>query len=404
MNDLQDKIIPVFLKRRCFFRNCKGKIMEKQNSYGKIALYIPLLEGGGAERIFVNLANEFARRGFCVDLILNQKKGPYLSNIEKRVDVIELGPGRTLFCILPLGLLLKKSNPDVLITALDHTNMAAVIVKYLFFLKTKIILTRHVYSEGGEKPSGIKNKFRLLTRFLLYRGADKLVAVSEGVANSLVNEIKIKREAVEVIYNPLVDDAISVMKEEDVKHPWFGENKKNHRIIISAGRLVPLKNFPVLIKAFAYLNRKKGNLKLVILGEGSELKRLKALAERLGVGGSVSFPGFINNPYAYITNSDVFALSSNLEGCPNVLVEALACGTPVVSTDCPSGPSEILQNGKYGKLVPMGDYKAFAEALEDVLENPPDSAFLEKRSWDFSVSKNTGKYLNLLFPGMGGEV
>jgi glycosyltransferase involved in cell wall biosynthesis len=225
-----------------------------------------------------------------------------------------------------------------------------------------------------------------------YPLADAVVACSKGVAEDLVQNMKVPRERVHVIYNP-TDPEIEAKAQEPVDHPWFKNSKIP--VILCVARLAPEKDLPTLIRAFSIV-RKERPAKLVILGEGSERAKLEALVKELGLEGDVWMPGFVDNPFKFMKRATVFALSSKFEGFGMVIAEALAVGTPVVSTDCPSGPAEILGGGKWGKLVPVGDYEKLAEAILETIENPPDREKLKERGRDFSLDRIGQQYLQLI--------
>jgi glycosyltransferase involved in cell wall biosynthesis len=229
-----------------------------------------------------------------------------------------------------------------------------------------------------------------------YPLADVVSAVSQGVLDDLS---EISSRAVRnghVIYNPVVSDELMEASRQEVSHPWF-EEESNVPVLLGVGRMDPQKNFVLLVRAFAKLNH-HCEARLVILGDGNERGKLKALVRELGVEDKVDFIGFKDNPYKYMANASLFVLSSNFEGLPTVLIEALACGCPVVSTDCPSGPHEILEGGKWGRLVPVGDEEALAEAMQEALSEPHDPDRLRQRAMDFTADRVVDDYLDVFFP------
>ena len=360
----------------------------------KITLFIPSLHGGGAEKVFVNLANGFIKKNKKVDLILAKQEGPYLKDLSEKVNIINLNKKRVLFTLLPLIQYLNREKPDILISALSHANIITLIANYFINNKIKVIVTEH-------NPISIKNNQlfflkKLLTKFFikkLYKKSNKVVAVSRGVANDLVKTLKISENNLHVIYNPIYTSGLVKKPSSEFFHKWL-DNKKDI-IIIAIGRLTKQKNFLLLIKSFEIIV-KKINVKLIILGEGEERQNLEKSIQNLNLQNSIDLPGFVDNPYSFLNKSNIFVLSSDFEGFGNVLVEAMACGTPVVSTNCPSGPSEILENGKYGKLVPVNNPNALAEAIIETLNNPIESSILQKRASFFSVEKSVNEYLKII--------
>jgi glycosyltransferase involved in cell wall biosynthesis len=358
----------------------------------KIAFFIPSLRGGGAERVFVDLANNFAKRGLSVDLVLAQKEGPYLKDVSSKVNIIDLKSKRVLFSLLPLIKYLKSKKPDSLISAIFHANIITLIA--CLFCRCDVIVTEHSPFSVTQKKLPLWKRFIVKTAMkLLYGRAKTIVTVSNGVAEDFVKKIGIKKENLHTIYNPVDIKSVLERSKEDSSHKWLKNKEK--KVLLGVGRLTEQKDFSTLIKAFVKL-RKKKEIKLIILGEGKDRKSLEKLIKELQIENDVDMPGFIDNPYSCMANSDIFALSSEYEGFGNVLVEAMACGTPVVSTDCPCGPSEILDNGKYGKLVPVGDINDLAGAIEETLENPIEKKLLQERAKYFSVEKITKEYIDIM--------
>jgi glycosyltransferase involved in cell wall biosynthesis len=358
-----------------------------KNSNSKISFFISSFRGGGAERVFLNLTNGFVKRGFDVDLILAQKEGPYLKNVSEKVNIIDLKSKRILFSVPSFIKYLRKEKPNYLFSTLTHVNIIACLTKIIFRPKTKVVIRQANYLSSS------RNKVIKLLVKIFYNRADKIIAISKGVKKDLISKFKVEPKKIKVIYNPIFKEDIFKKAKETVNHKWF-INKK-YPIILGVGRLTAQKDFFTLIHAFNKLQKKK-EIKLVILGEGEDRSKLQELVRKLKLRDKVDLYGFVDNPYTYMARSDVFVLSSQHEGFGNVLVEAMACGTPVVSTNCLSGPSEILKNGEYGKLVPVGDIKALARAISETLENPIAPETLRKRAEFFSVERAVGKYLEII--------
>lgn len=383
--------------------------MLYSNKNKKIALFIPSLAGGGAERVFVNLANEFARRGISVNLVLAKKEGPYLKDVSESVKVIDLKARRVLFAVFPLIKYLRQEKPRVLLSTVDHANIIAVLARFLSRAKIKVIIrVANNLSVSLQGTKGYRWPLRLYGTILFSRFADEIVTVSKGVAEDFAKTAKVARGRIKVIYNPTVTPKIFNKANEVPKiknrKPSFAkqgtgedEAKKSRRpskVVLGVGSFLRQKGFETLIRAFAKVRENK-RVKLIILGEGEERKKLESLVKDLKLEEDVDMPGFMENPYAYMAKADIYVLSSWWEGLPNTLIEAMACGTPVVSTDCPSGPREILEDGKYGKLVPVGDVEAMVKAIEETLEDPPDSKKLRERVKAFSLEKAADEYLKL---------
>jgi glycosyltransferase involved in cell wall biosynthesis len=223
--------------------------------------------------------------------------------------------------------------------------------------------------------------------------ADGIVAVSDSVARDLAENTQLDRKSIKTIYNPVVDSRLRELADTPLNHPWFKPGAAP--VILAVGRLIPQKDFQTLIRAFAILQR-KSKARLVILGEGRQRLELESLTQELGIAPHVEMPGFVSNPYQYMAGASVFALTSRYEGLPGVLIQALACGCPVISTDCPGGSAEILDHGKYGRLVPINNDTVLADAMDSVLNEQPDKNILRKRASLFSVERATQQYLDYL--------
>lgn len=359
----------------------------------RVALFIPSLRGGGAERMMLNLAGEFAERGLNVDLILAKAEGPYLAEKHPSVRLIDLKAPRVLFSLPGLVRYLRRERPVALLSALDHANLVALWARRLARVPVRVVASvRSTVSQATAGSRSKRSRWILQGMRLFYPRAEAVVAVSEGVARDLAELTGLSREKIKVIYNPVVNQVLFAKSEEALDHPWFLPGEPP--VILGVGRLTQAKDFPTLIRAFA-LVRKKRAARLMILGEGEERPKLEALVRELGLEREVTLPGFVDNPYKYMKRAAVFVLSSRWEGLPGVLIEAMASGAPVVSTDCPSGPREILEDGRWGRLVPVGDVYALAEAIIETLdeEHHPDVA---NRAKDFAVELAVEKYINVL--------
>ena len=336
-----------------------------------IAFYMYELHGGGAERIIVNLMQNFVQRGLKVDLVLSRAVGPYLPQVPSEVRLIELSAQLPFRDAVPkLARYLRKERPTVMLATVHLNTEVALLAKALAFNSTRVFVREASHlSLEARMPidfTGSSQKIRwapLLAK-LLYPWADGIIAISKGVAEDLVQITGLPERRIQVIYNPAVNPDLQEKAQEPLDHPWFKAGESP--VILGVGRLELQKDFSTLIRAFAQV-RQAYSCRLVILGQGSEQQKLNNLVAELGIENDVAMLGFVENPYSYMAKATVFALSSVWEGFGNVIVEAMALGTPVVSTNCQSGPAEILDNGKYGWLVPVGDSKAMAEAILSVL-------------------------------------
>jgi glycosyltransferase involved in cell wall biosynthesis len=358
-----------------------------------VALFLPNLNGGGAERVILNLAIGFADMGFAVDLILAKAKGEYLSQVPSHVNVIDLNAPRLIAGIPALVRHLKQKQFAVLIAALEEANLVAIVSKLLAGVPTPIIVTTHNHlSIHLQSASRLKQRLLPLLLRRLYPVASAVVAVSQGVAEDLAQLSGLPAAKVNVIYNPIITDTLLSKIQEPATHPWLLHSPDP--VIIGVGRLSPQKDFQTLIRAVA-LVRQRRQVRLIILGEGEERPQLEALIQQLDLSEAIDLPGFVSNPYSCMAQSSLLVMSSAWEGFGNVLVEAMAAGTPVVSTHCPSGPDEILGQGRYGKLVAVGDVPHLAAAILDTLDRPVEAEILQERSQDFGLDKILMQYCHV---------
>ena len=333
----------------------------------RVALFVPSLVGGGAERMMVNLADGFAMRGLRVDLVLVKAAGPYLAEVPKSVRIVELGSGRMATSLPALVRYLREARPAALLSTLNHANVLAVIAGFFAGVKTRIVVRQAntlSQSAGAAKKLVSRAMPWLVRRF--YAWADEIVAVSDGVAEDLTRIASLPAERIRVIPNPVVMPSLTTLAREPVEHDWFAPG--GPPIVLGVGRLTKQKDFSTLCRAIAIVGHRRP-VRLVILGEGEDRPKLQALVAELGIQDSVALPGFVANPFAYMAKASVFVLSSAWEGLPGALIQAMACGSPVVATDCESGPREILQDGRFGRIVPVGDAQAMADAIDAALSD-----------------------------------
>lgn len=358
-----------------------------------VAIFLRCLFGGGTERVMVNLANSFTKRGLKVDLVLAHKSGPYLSQVARLVRIVDLESPNLAASVPKLIHYLKREQPLSMLSALHYPSEIAIFAKKAARVKTRVVIAeQNTLSVEAKNLPQLTAQLTPLKARLFYRWASDIIAVSQGVADDLAQVVKVPRNQIKVIYNPVIAPDILEKSQQPVAHPWF--NQGEPPVILGVGRLIEQKDFPTLIRAFAQV-RSIRPARLMILGVGSEKKHLDELIRELGLENDVAILGFQENPYAYMARARVFALSSAWEGFGNVIVEALAVGTPVVSTDCPSGPAEILAGGKYGSLVPVGNYQAMAKSILEVLSGnfkTVDSNWLNQ----FTYLEAASKYLDVL--------
>jgi glycosyltransferase involved in cell wall biosynthesis len=337
-----------------------------------------------------------AERGIDVACVVPEAKGPFLEQLKPEVRVVELGTRHAIPIVRRFARYLQQHRPAVVLASQHHTILAAIWARQLAGVETCLIITQHnTLSElcrQSRRPTVHYLLPRIAPRF--FRRADLVCAVSNGVAQDFAAMTGIPLSEIRVIYDPTVTPQLAGQAALASGHPWL-DDLKDRPVVLGAGNLIPIKDFELLIRAFARLRRTQP-ARLVVLGEGPERRNLEQLARRLGVARDVDLPGFTANPYAFMARADVFALASRVEGLSNAIIEALACGCPVVSTDCPNGPAEVLEHGRYGRLVPVGDDTALAGAIEATLRELPDREALRLRAASFSVERSTNDYLELL--------
>lgn len=356
----------------------------------KIMFFMYSLAGGGAERTVVNIINNLDRNKYKILLVIGtEKNNDYLDLVPRDVEIINLDSKRLRYCIFKLTICILKQKPNLLFSTVNQNNIILLISRLLTFKRIPIV----VREANNRTQSGKVTKFNKLLTFLLYNSiANKVIALSRGVKNDLVNNFYVREDKIEVIYNPIEIGNIKHLSNEKIDDFY---KTKNEKIIIAVGRLVEQKDFKTLIKAFSIVT-KEIKSRLLILGKGPLESELKKLCESLGIKDKVIFAGFKKNPYKYMKLSDVFVLSSKWEGFGHVIVEAMAVGTPVISTNCKSGPSEIIKDNQYGILVPVNNYKILADEIIRLLSNNHlMKKYKEKgliRSKDFNALNITKMY------------
>lgn len=364
------------------------------NSQKRIAIFMPSLFGAGGQRSMLNLAHGMADCGYAVDLVLAQAEGPFLAEVRRSVRVVDLKASRALTSLPALVRYLQREQPEAMLSVFGYVNIIALWARRLAGVRTRLFVNEQntVSVEAGNSS---RWRGRLTPRLIkhFYPWANGIVVVSEGVRDDLAQLTNIARERITVIYNPSVVRAeVHEKAQAPLDHPWFKPDQPP--VLLAVGRLQVQKDYPTLIHAFAQV-RQTRPVRLLILGEGKERPLLEALIKELGLEQDVSLPGFVMNPYAYMARSALFVLSSRWEGLPTVLIEALCCNTSVVSTDCPSGPREILRGGQYGQLVPVGAIDELARAIEMTLaskrSSPPSESWLP-----YELESVVNQYTNLL--------
>lgn len=356
-----------------------------------IALYLPSLRGGGAERVMATLANGFAARGHRVDLVLAQAEGPYLADVSDQVRIVDLNRRRVLSSLWPLARYLRKERPDAMLSALNHANVIAILARKLARVTTRLVVSERNAPSRSLAGGGMNRAMRGLIRSF-YPAADLVVCVSKGVMREMNDLLGVPVAKLTTIYNPLDVDRIRELMREPVSLPWSPDD--GVPLIVAVGRLTRQKDYPTLLRAFA-LMRANRRARLAILGQGEEVENLRRLAEELNIGSDVALLGFQSNPFSWMHRADLYVMSSAWEGLPGTLLEAMACGTRIVSTNCRTGPDEILEDGRWGRLVPVGDSEALSFAMTEALDDqtPVDTL---SRAASFRPELGIDSYLSRL--------
>lgn len=375
-----------------------------------MALLISGLGLGGVERTMLTLAGGLADRGVSVDLLVSDDSGPFrhlvprtvrLVNLSRwwlRLPVIRDRKRRKALLLSPaIADYLRREQPVAMLSASHYINLAAIWGKELAGSSTRLIISQRTQLSVAIANSNLpllrrRPLLAWMTR-RYYPRADAIVAVSDGVADDLAEVARLPRQSVITVYNPTDLAYIAGRAAEPAGHPWLGDG--GAPVIVAVGRLAAQKDYITLLQAFAKL-RTLRPVRLVVLGEGRKRPELEMLATELGIADAVAMPGYAENPFAALARADLYVLSSRYEGLPGALIQALACGCTVVSTDCPSGPLEILDHGRYGRLVPVGDVPALSAAMHAALDEAADPVRQKGRAAVYSVDRAVDAYLDLM--------
>jgi glycosyltransferase involved in cell wall biosynthesis len=368
---------------------------------GKISFFLPPLIGAGGERVVLNLAKVFVDWGIQVDLVVPDTSGrheKFMTTVPDGVRVINFDTplSRTVYIkkLRKLQLYLEQEKPTIMLANVDYVGIANT-AKILSKCSTKIVQVVHSnLSKEFGKISGPGKHIKPMFVRQFYPRSDGIIAVSKGVAVDLAAIARVPLETIKVIYNPVVTADLQVKAQSPTNHPWLDAGATP--VILGAGRLMYQKDFSTLIRAFAKVKNHRPCRLIIIGDEGYERPELESLIQELQLENDIQLPGFAENPYAYMSKARVFVLSSRYEGFGNVLVEAMATGTSVVSTNCPNGPAEILADGRYGELVPIESPDALADAIIRTLDNPIEPKTLQIRAQEFTSEKIASQYLNFI--------
>ena len=357
-------------------------------SMSRIAIVAPMKAWGGIESTIVPLCDEFVDQGLIVDLLLPRGgEAPYPEKLNRQVNVVDLNSGSKIATAFKMVAYIRQEEPDAILAAKDHSIKSALLARRFCRHKPRVVakLTNH-------QSTILRRRLKRILAFWAYPYADRFVAVSEGVKEDFVETFGVDRSRISVIYNPVITRDFPSRAAARLEND---RSEVQVPLIIAAGRLAWQKGFDVLVDAF-WQFRKSRDGKLIILGEGAERAVIEAQIEKRGLTGDVELRGYVADPVPWMARASLFVLSSRHEGLGNVLVEALAAGAPVVSTDCPSGPREILEDGKLGQLVPVDDVEALADAMERTINHPPPAEERERSLERFRSGPVARQYLETM--------
>ena len=359
----------------------------------KIAFIIPSFEGGGAERVMINLANGFASKGIEVYLAVLNHHGVYQKEVSDNIQIIDINSNRAIFSFNAINSFINKKTPQIVYSTIGHINILLLIIKLLNRRNDYKVVIRESNTSSQQAKNNSYFKILLvdILRRIFYPKADLIIAPSKGVAIDLKDNYKINIKKIEVVNNPINYNWLLSLSEKPLNDSYLKQSSS--KFIIGIGALIKQKDFKTLIKAFSIV-KKTHNCKLIILGEGLERQKLENLVNQLKLKDHVHMPGFVENPFNYLKASSVFVLSSLYEGLPNVLIQALLLGVPCVSTNCKSGPEEILKDGEYGQLVEGCDQLEMSRAIINVLEGKWKSKSIKGLEKKYSLIQIVNQYLN----------
>jgi glycosyltransferase involved in cell wall biosynthesis len=360
----------------------------------RLAVLLATSGHSGVDRVIKNLLPSIADRGVQVDLLHVQGHGPHLDDPRADIRVVELGTSHVYSSIGPVVRYLKRERPQVLLSAKDRVNRVAILARMLAGVPTRgVVRIGTTVSMDLDGRGPVDRLLTGLSMRYLYRRADRIVLPSAAAAQDFLDTTELPADRVLSVPSPVVTPGLFEKATRHPEHPWLAEKKG--AVIVGIGELCARKDFATLIRAFASI-RESHPAKLVVFGEGDQRRTLETLINELGLTADVDLPGFVDNPYGALARADLYVHSARFEGSPVALMEAMALGVPSVSTDCPSGPAEILAGGKYGELVAVGDVRAMAKAIKKTLDAPPARDHLRQAAEPYTLEASTDAYLSAL--------
>jgi len=370
----------------------------------KLLIVIHSLKGGGAERVLINLLKGLDRGKFSITLVLYEGVFDFPCPDNVDIEILDISASRNFFKlargfilkIMALARSIKKHNPDIIFSFLSSTNVTVILAREFAATKARLIISEHTHPTTNLKNEMYGNITKLFMK-KLYPKADKIVTVSEWIKQDLVQNFHLPENKIKAICNPVDSENIELLSREEIENIWF---KSDIPVIVAVGRLTKQKGYPYLLRAFSIV-REQLSCRLLIIGEGEDKTMLDTMAKELGIEKDTIFAGFQKNPFKYMAKSSLFVLSSLYEGFPNVILEAMTLGLAIVATDCPSGPSELIDDGQNGILVPVKDEKALAHAIVEVLKNDKLREDLGReaklKAQRFALSEITKDYQKLFY-------
>jgi len=356
----------------------------------RILLFRPTLADGGADRATLTLLEKLDRARIAPVLALLHTDGPLVADVPDDVEVIEVPARRLATSAVALARVIRAVQPDVFVCTSGPANVVAIAAHKLARSRARLVLSER--SAVDRDRGRVRNALEPVTKRALYRFADAVMAVSDGVADDLVQRLHLPAARISVVYNPVVDDALGVLAHAPVEHPWFDGGRP---LALAVGRLVAVKDYPTMLRAFEQVHAATG-ARLAILGQGPEHGAIESMAKQSGIGEHVQLLGFDKNPYRYMARATVLLQSSLAEGLPGTIIQSMACGTPVVSTDCDHGPREVIRDGHDGFLVPVRDPAALARRATELISDPGLRATFSQRARlsaaRFSVTSSIARY------------
>jgi glycosyltransferase involved in cell wall biosynthesis len=363
----------------------------------RVCLVIPSFRGGGAERATVSLANGLALAGLCVDLVVVSAEGPYRAEVDIRVNLIDLDARRLIAGVPRLVKYLRQYHPGTVCAVMTQVGVVVYIAIKLSRHKARFFISERNYPISALKKRNLVRE--LVVNWMAraaYAEAERVIAVSDDLADVLAAKLRLKSDKLCVIKNGVDLSKIDALSSDQAPQA-ITEFIRDRKMVLAVGRLVDQKDYSTLLKAFSKVSQVVSSV-LIVLGEGPLRQRLESEAVGLGISDLVIFPGFLPNPFPVMMRADTFVLSSRWEGFPNVIIQAMACDIPVVATDCPTGPSEILDGGRYGRLVAVGDVSALAQEVIASL-TAPKLRISRQRAAEFSMDDVINQYQSLFSRG-----